>query len=306
MIMNLNSIINKWHEWLKFNRSYSVNTLESYVRDVMDLVNFLGMHTGGEVTTETLSRLSIPELRSWFSFRYTRGVNSRSNMRALSVIRNFFRYLHHNYGIDNQTVFSLSKPIRRRTLPKALSISDIKKLLNEMKLSDLGEPWIIKRDIALVMVLYGTGLRISEALNIKVKDINNDELVILGKGGKQRQVFILPIVKEHIQEYIKSCPHFSVDGYLFLGARGKKLARTYFANRLQKIRRILNLPEILSPHSLRHSFATHLLNKDVDIRSIQQLLGHASLETTEIYTHLNYNEVFEMYKNFQKNHNSSS
>jgi integrase/recombinase XerC len=303
--VDLNSIISKWYEWLKFNRSYSVNTLESYIRDIRDLINFLRVHTGGEVTLETLSRLSIPELRSWFSFRYTRGVNSRSNTRALSVIRNFFRYLHHHYGINNQTVFSLSKPIHRRTLPKALSISDMKTLLDEMKLSDFGESWVIKRDIALIMVLYGTGLRISEALNIKAKDINNDELIVVGKGCKQRQIFILPVVKKYVQEYVRSCPYSSVEGYLFLGVRGKKLGRTYFANRLQRIRRILNLPEILSPHALRHSFATHLLNKNVDIKSIQQLLGHANLETTEIYTHLNYNEIFEMYKDLQKNRNSS-
>ncbi|OEY86814.1 integrase [Wolbachia pipientis] len=304
--MELSSVISTWYNWLKFHRSYSVNTLESYMRDTKDLINFLGMHIGEEVTIETLSKLSIPELRSWLSFRYTRGVNARSNLRALSVIRNFFTYLNNNYSIDNKAVFSLSRPVRRKTLPKALSIYDIKTLLDGMKLSNFGEPWIIKRDIAIIILLYGTGLRISEALSIKANDINNDELIISGKGSRQRQVFILPVVKKYIQEYAKSCPYLSTDGPLFLGARGKKLGRTYFANRLQKIRRILNLPEILSPHALRHSFATHLLHKDVDIRSIQQLLGHINLETTEIYTHLNYNEIFEMYKNFQKTHKSNS
>lgn len=266
-------------------------------------MDFLSMHIGGEVNAGTLEKLSVPELRSWFSSRYARGIGARSNTRALSVLRNFFKYINNNFDIENKAVFSLSKPIQRKTLPKALTTSDIKTLLAEMKLSDLGEPWVMKRDTAIIMLLYGAGLRISEALNLKVSDINNEELIITGKGSKQRQIFILPVVKKCMQEYVKACPYLGINNkteYLFLGVRGKKLGRTYVANRLQKIRRIFNLPETLSPHAFRHSFATHLLQENVDIRSIQQLLGHASLETTEIYTHLNYNDVFSMYKNFQQ------
>ncbi|WP_168464502.1 tyrosine-type recombinase/integrase [Wolbachia endosymbiont of Ctenocephalides felis wCfeT] len=301
--MDLNSIIENWYEWLRCNRSYSPNTLESYMRDLKDLMIFLTSHIGGEVNVGTLKKLSVPELRSWFSSRYARGVNARSNTRALSVVRNFFKYIKNNHGIENDAVFSLSRPIQRKTLPKALSIPDIKVLMKEMKLSDLGEFWVIKREIAIIMLLYGTGLRISEALNLKVGDINNEDLIITGKGDKQRQIFILPVVKKFIEEYVKACPYLGVNNkteYLFLGVRGKKLGRTYVANRLQKIRRIFNLPEFLSPHAFRHSFATHLLQGDIDIRSIQQLLGHASLETTQIYTHLNYQDVFDMYKTFQQ------
>ncbi|WP_353273539.1 tyrosine recombinase XerC [Wolbachia endosymbiont (group A) of Agelastica alni] len=301
--MDLGSIIEKWYEWLRCNRSYSPNTLESYMRDLKDLLSFLNTHIGGEVNVGTLKNLSIPELRSWLTSRYARGVNARSNTRALSVIRNFFKYIKNNHNIDNEAVFSLSRPIQRRTLPKALSISNIKTLLKEMKLSDLGESWVVKREIAIIVLLYGTGLRISEALNLRVSDINNESLIVTGKGDKQRQVFILPVVKKCIQEYVKTCPYLGINDeaqYLFLGVRGKKLGRTYVANRLQKIRRILNLPEILSPHAFRHSFATHLLQEDIDIRSIQQLLGHSSLETTQVYTHLNYQDVFNMYKNFQQ------
>ncbi len=273
------------------------------MRDLKDLISFLNTHIGGEVNVGTLEKLSVPELRSWLTSRYARGVNARSNARALSVIRNFFKYIKNNYNIDNEAVFSLSRPIQRRTLPKALSIPDIKTLVKEMKLSDLSEPWVVKREIAIIVLLYGTGLRISEALNLRVSDINNESLIVTGKGDKQRQVFILAVVKKCIQEYVKACPYLGINNetqYLFLGVRGKKLGRTYVANRLQKIRRILNLPEILSPHAFRHSFATHLLQEDIDIRSIQQLLGHSSLETTQVYTHLNYQDVFNMYKNFQQ------
>ncbi|BAO99589.1 tyrosine-type recombinase/integrase [Wolbachia endosymbiont of Cimex lectularius] len=301
---NLGSIIENWYEWLRCNRSYSPNTLESYMRDLKDLISFLSAHIGGEVNVGSLEKLSISELRSWLSFRYARGVNARSNTRALSAVRNFFKYIKNNYEINNEAVFSLSKPIQRKTLPKALSISDIKTLLKEMKLSDLGEPWVIKREVAIIVLLYGTGLRISESLSLRISDVSGENLIITGKGNKQRQVFILPVVKKCIQEYIKACPYLGIDDeaqYLFVGVRGKKLGRTYVANRLQKIRRTLNLPEILSPHAFRHSFATHLLQENVDIRSIQQLLGHSSLETTQVYTHLNYQDVFNMYKNFQQN-----
>lgn len=300
---NLGSIIENWHEWLRCNKSYSPNTLESYMRDLKDLISFLSAHIGGEVNIGSLEKFSISELRSWLSFRYARGVNARSNTRALSAVRNFFKYIKNNYEINNEAVFSLSKPIQRKTLPKALSIPDIKTLLKEMKLSDLGEPWVIKREVAIIVLLYGTGLRISEALSLRISDVSGENLIITGKGNKQRQVFILPVVKQCIQEYIKACPYLGIDDeaqYLFVGVRGKKLGRTYVANRLQKIRRTLNLPEILSPHAFRHSFATHLLQENVDIRSIQQLLGHSSLETTQVYTHLNYQDVFNMYKNFQQ------
>lgn len=274
------------------------------MRDLKDLISFLSMHIAGEVNIGTLEKLSVPELRSWLSFRYSRGINARSNARALSVIRNFFKYIKNNHEVNNEAVFSLSRPIQRKTLPKALSIPDIKTLVEKMKLSDLDdEPWVIKREIAIIVLLYGAGLRISEALNLRVNDVNSENLIITGKGNKQRQIFILPVVKECIQEYVKSCPYLGLNNkaeYLFLGVRGKKLGRTYVANRLQKIRRVLNLPEILSPHAFRHSFATHLLQNNVDVRSIQELLGHSSLETTQIYTHLNYQDVFNMYKNFQR------
>ncbi|MHC3897737.1 UNVERIFIED_CONTAM: site-specific integrase [Wolbachia endosymbiont of Nasonia longicornis] len=197
--MDLGSIIEKWYDWLKYNRSYSPNTLESYMRDLKDLISFLNTHIGEEVNVGSLEKLSIPELRSWFTSRYARGVNARSNTRALSVIRNFFKYIKNNYEINNEAVFSLSRPIQRRTLPKALSISNIETLLKEMKLPDLGEPLVVKREIAIVVLLYGTGLRITEALNLKVSDISNESLIVTGKGDKQRQVFILPVVKKCIQ-----------------------------------------------------------------------------------------------------------
>lgn len=301
--MEINLIIEKWYEWLKFIRSFSPHTLESYTRDMREFISFLSAHVGGEVNVGTLKKLSIPELRSWFSSRYSRGVSAKSNNRALSVIRNFFRYIKNNYEIENEAVFLLSRPIQRRTLPKALSIPDIKTLVEKMELSDLGEPWVVKREIAIVVLLYGAGLRISEALNLRVSDLGRENLIIKGKGDKQRQVLILPVVKNCIQVYVKACPHLGINNkteYLFLGFRGKKLGRTYVANRLQKIRRMLDLPEILSPHAFRHSFATHLLQEDVDISSIQRLLGHSSLDTTQIYTHLNDKDVFNMYKNFQK------
>ncbi|MCP9259537.1 Phage integrase family site specific recombinase [Dirofilaria immitis] len=141
-------------------------------------MNFLSTHIGGEANIGSLERLSVPELRSWLSFRYARGVNAR-NARALSIIRNFLRYIKNNYGVNNEAVFSLSKPIQRRTLPKALSIFDIKTSVKGTKLSNLGEPWVVKREIAIIVLLYGAGLRISEALDLKVGDINSKSLTVI-------------------------------------------------------------------------------------------------------------------------------
>ncbi|WP_333023294.1 tyrosine-type recombinase/integrase [Wolbachia endosymbiont of Pentidionis agamae] len=302
--MDINLVVKNWYKWLKFERLYSINTLESYMRDLNSLISFLILHINKEVTVEVLHNLTLPEIRSWLSFRHTKGMSARSNSRALSVVRNFFRYLSSNYGIENEAVFSISKPIRRKTLPKSLQISDIKTLIvDKIKLLSEDDTWIINRDIAIIMLLYGAGLRISEALDLKLCDVNHANLIIKGKGNKEREVFILPVVKNSIHEYVNSCPYFDVkkkEQYLFLGVRGKKLMRTYFANRLQKIREIFDLPKILSPHAFRHSFATHLLRRGVNTKSLQQLLGHSSLGTTQNYIHLDNQDIQNMHKNLQK------
>lgn len=295
---HLYKIVESWHEWLKLERNLAQNTLEAYRRDLNHLMSFLNSSIGEVITLKTLKDLSLHNIRGWLSFRHKNNISAKSNSRALSAVRNFFKYISDYYGIDNQTIYSISKPILRRTLPKALSKGEIKATMEEVKKEDF---WVAQRNIAVILLLYGCGLRISEALSLKLKDVGSDELTITGKGGKERRIFMLPIVKKQIEKYVKFCPHLNYrmqDQNLFVGVRGKKLGRTYFANYLQKVRKMTNLPEFTAPHAFRHSFATHLFREKVDIRSIQQLLGHANLSTTQIYTHLNHKDVIDIYKNF--------
>ncbi|WP_339045721.1 tyrosine recombinase XerC [Candidatus Mesenet endosymbiont of Agriotes lineatus] len=301
---SLCKIVESWSEWLRLERNLAQNTLEAYRRDLSHLMSFLNSSMGEIVTLKTLKGLSLHNIRGWLSFRHKNNVSAKSNARALSAVRNFFKYISNYYDVDNQIIYSISKPILRRTLPKVLSNDEIKTTMEEIKKEDF---WVAQRNIAIILLLYGCGLRISEALSFKLKDVASDEITITGKGGKERRVFMLPIIKKQIEKYIKFCPYLSYkiqNQDLFVGVRGKKLSRTYFANYLQKVRRIANLPEFITPHAFRHSFATHLFREKVDIRSIQQLLGHVNLSTTQIYTHLNHKDVIDIYKNFHPQMNS--
>ncbi len=297
---SLCKIIESWYRWLRLEKNFSQNTLEAYRRDLNHLMLFLNSSIGEVVTLKTLKSLALFNIRGWLSFRHKKNISSTSNARALSAIRNFFKYINDYYDIDNQTIFSISKPILRKTLPKVLSRDNIKVAIEEVKL-EAKYHWVAERNAAIILLLYGCGLRISEALSLKLKDVSSEELTVIGKGSKERRIFMLPIVKKQVEKYIKFCPYLKYsmkDQDLFVGVRGKKLGRTYFANYLQKVRRMANLPETVIPHAFRHSFATHLFRENVDMRSIQQLLGHANLSTTQIYTHLNHKDVIDVYKNF--------
>ena len=294
-------IVNNWITWLETEKRYSLNTVDSYVRDVSKFIKFLYQCISRPVTLEDIVNIKVTDFRRWFAFRYQGGIEAVTNARSLSALKNFFRYLSRTYNIKSQAIFSLSKPILKNTLPKILEEDHIRKILNYYGL--VSHDWVDKRDFALMILLYGCGLRISEAINLRFKDLRKEEILVIGKGNKERIVPILPMVAETLNEYIKCCPyHFGSspvsDQYIFLGTRGKKLRRTYFANRVQKIRKEIDLPDITTPHTFRHSFATHLFLGGADIRSVQELLGHANLATTQIYTHLDHQSMIDHYKNF--------
>ncbi|KJV65530.1 MULTISPECIES: tyrosine recombinase XerC [Ehrlichia] len=294
-------IINEWISWIKQERRYSINTVDSYLRDVNKFIEFLYRCTLRSVTLEDIINIKVTDLRKWFAFRYQANIEAVTNARSLSALKNFFQYLSRTYNVDNQAIFCLSRPRLKSTLPRTLAQSHIQRILDYYSL--LHNDWIVKRDFALIMLLYGCGLRISEAVNLRFQDIRGDELLIIGKGNKERILPILPIVRESLDGYIKCCPYhvkLSAVGneYVFVGVNGKKLRRTYFANRIQKIRKEIDLPDTVTPHALRHSFATHLFLGGADIRSIQELLGHVNLSTTQIYTHLDHKSVIDHYKNF--------
>ena len=297
---DLLSAINNWLCWLREERRYSLNTIAAYERDIMDFYRSVcGEPCERTVSLKEVQELRSAEFRSWLADRFRQGKQSSSNARAISVARSFFRYLHHKCGMKSSVVFNISKPIVRRSLPKVLEESQIRKVMGEPE--DLH--WTYRRDLAVSALLYGCGLRISEAVNVKFCDLRQDELRVLGKGSKERVIPILPWVRHIIDEYIMSCPYRHVHGasgteYVFVGLRGGRLSRTYFAYRMKVLRRRIGLPETTTPHALRHSFATHLFLEGADIRVVQELLGHASLATTQVYTHLDYNSVIENYRGF--------
>lgn len=291
---NCIDIIKTWLKYLKHERCYVDNTCEAYKRDIENFLEFCSQHLAQQVTIITLSTISIHNIRSWLTKRKIKGIAMSSNARAISVVRSFYRYVKRRYSIDNQAIFNISMPKVAKNLPRVLSHQEIDKLIQNF--SDSPLHWIHKRDQAVIFLLYGCGVRISEALSLKVSDIQDDMLRIIGKGNKERIIPLLPYSKKIIQEYIEICPHLiNPDQYLFVGKRGGRMSRTYFAHQLQKLRRRIGLPEVMTAHSFRHSFATHLLAEDLDIRSIQELLGHSNLSTTQNYTKVEKHHLLKSY-----------
>ncbi|WP_425407542.1 tyrosine recombinase XerC [Hwanghaeella sp.] len=276
-------------EWLRLERRVSPNTVAGYSRDLGSFFSFLAEHTGEDLTVGVLEGLKPFDFRAWLAHRVKDGLGATSNARALSAIRTFYKWLEKTGRGENHAVRAIRGPKLPSAVPKALSQADAEILIDEIDLL-AAEPWIGARDCALVSLLYGCGLRIAEALDLNQSDIPEKSkgsamLRVIGKGRKERLTPLLPVVSEAIAEYRKLCPYTpGADGPLFIGARGKRLNPSVARKVLQTARRGLGLPETASPHALRHSFATHLLAGGGDLRTIQELLGHASLSTTQRYT----------------------
>ncbi|MDR1983183.1 MAG: tyrosine-type recombinase/integrase [Holosporaceae bacterium] len=279
-------------------RHYSPHTINSYKRDLMNFQNFLLEHTGEGFSIEIIKNLKIADFRSWFSRRIMNGFAARSNVRALSAVKSFFNYLAQRDLIELKAINAVKRPKLSVLLPKPIQEKTILDFLNSDAFFDRDPSWITCRDRALFSLLYCCGLRINEALNIKTKDLAY-EIKILGKGKKDRVVVLLPLVFERIQTYIANCPHDLSNGYLFIGLRGKKLHASLVDNRLQKLRAIHHLPDHASAHAFRHSFATHLIQRGADLRSVQELLGHESLSSTQIYTDV---DDYNLLKVYEKTH----
>lgn len=287
------AVIKKWQDWLKDERRYSPHTLDGYSRDLADFFNFFEK----SLTLKNLANLEVRDFRSYISDCAAHGLDKSSLARHISTIKNFFKYLNSHKIVQNTAISAISSPRRPKTLPKALEIDQTFDVLEESAKFEKNS-WQGLRDTAIFTILYGCGLRISEALNLNVGDINNNDFVrIRGKGNKDRIVPVLPQIKDAINAYMAECPYNLRNGEaLFLGARGERLSPRIIQRQLQKIRAYLGLPDNLTPHALRHSFATHLLAEGTDLRSIQELLGHASLTTTQRYTDVNIDKLKEEYK----------
>ncbi len=290
-----------WLAELTGERRVSVHTLDAYRRDLTQFFDFLRTHFGAPPQVAMLRDIKPADLRSFLASRRGTGVGSRSLMRQLSGLRSFAKHLE-RHGLGNVAAFSaLRSPKVARSLPKALPAQAARALVDvESRAGDSRPDWILARDAAVLSLLYGAGLRISEALSIKRQDApvgSDDTLTVVGKGRKTRSVPVIAPVQRAVATYLELCPYaLPADGPLFIGAKGGPLSARVIQLAVAELRGALGLPETATPHALRHSFATHLLGKGGDLRTIQELLGHASLSTTQIYTAVNSARLLEAYR----------
>lgn len=293
----IRSAADDWLQSIAHERKCSAHTLKSYTRDLEQFFAFLGDYEGETISAANLASLPLRSLRAWLAQRQRQGYSPSSTARALSAVRGYFRHLDRHHDIQNAAIGRLRTPKLDKPLPKALPAGQTQEAAAAIAHCSR-EDWQGKRDLALLLLIYGGGLRISEALGLTRGDLEKKTtLVITGKGNKQRIVPILPVVREAIGEYLQACPYtISRDDALFTGARGGPLNPGVFQRQLRTLRRKTGLPESATPHAFRHSFATHLLGEGADLRAIQELLGHASLSTTQRYTKVDSARLLEAYR----------
>jgi integrase/recombinase XerC len=291
--------IGRWRGYLGAERRMSEKTLEAYSRDVGQFLVFLAEHMGGPPSLRQLAKLTPADVRAFMASRRAGGAGSRTLMRGLAGARSFARFLERNGKGKVGALAAVRAPKLARSLPKPLAVKDAKRISDtDLREGEQREPWILARDAAVLALLYGSGLRIAEALGLKCKQApgTGDTLIVTGKGNKTRMVPVLPQVAKLIADYIALCPYdLPAEGLLFIGARGGPLSPRIVQLAMARLRGALGLPDSATPHALRHSFATHLLARGGDLRAIQELLGHASLSTTQIYTAVDSERLLEVY-----------
>jgi integrase/recombinase XerC len=292
---DLRAAIGLWLAWLDGERRASPHTLAAYGRDLAGFLDFLVTYHGELPSLATVNALTSADLRAYAARRATDGVGNSSRARNLSVLRGFFRFVERRglTALSAHTV--LRGPRIPRLVPKALSVADADAIVAAPGVAS--PAWQAKRDIGVLTLLYGCGLRISEALSLRRRAAPlGEQITIAGKGGKQRLVPVLPAVRQAIVDYLAVCPYaLAADGPLFVAARGGPLSPRVVQRGMAQLRVALGLPETATPHALRHSFATHLLGGGGDLRAIQELLGHASLSTTQRYTSVDAERLLAVY-----------
>jgi integrase/recombinase XerC len=292
----------RWLGYLAAERRMSPKTVEAYARDVRQFLAFLSEHLGQRVNLAALKDLAPADIRGFMAARRADGIGGRSLMRSLAGARSFARFLEKSGKGKVGALAAVRAPKVAKTLPKPLAIGAAKRIADaDLRAGEERQPWILARDAAVLALLYGSGLRISEALGLRAKEFpapgKGDVITVTGKGNKKRMVPVLRTVATLVAEYRKLCPHTpGDDGPLFVGARGGPLSPRIVQLAMARLRGALGLPETATPHALRHSFATHLLTRGGDLRAIQELLGHASLSTTQIYTAVDTERLLEVYR----------
>ena len=299
--IELGAEVQAWLSQLALQRRMSPKTVEAYERDLRQFLAFLAEHCGEPPTAALLSALEPRDIRAFMAARRMAGIGARSLVRALAGIRSFARHLERAAIAEISALSAVRGPKTPKSLPKPVSASAAKRMIDTgLRAGEEREPWILARDAAVLALLYGSGLRIAEALSLKRGEApepgRGDSITVTGKGNKVRMVPVLRQVLALIAEYVSLCPYdLPADGPLFVGAKGGPLSPRIIQLTMERMRGMLSLPDDATPHALRHSFATHLLGRGGDLRSIQELLGHASLSTTQIYTAVDTERLMEVY-----------
>jgi integrase/recombinase XerC len=292
----------RWLTHLRSERRLSPKTLEAYTRDLRQCLDFLCEHWGTRVTLARFSKLEAGDIRAFMAMRRADDIAGRSLMRALAGLRSFGRFLEREGKGKVGALSAIRAPKVGKTLPKPLPMAAAKRLADaDERAGETRETWVLARDAAVMGLLYGSGLRISEALGLKRRDVpkpgEGDVLVVTGKGNKTRMVPVLQNVLQLIADYAAICPYaLAPEGPVFVGARGGPLRARIIQLAMARLRGAMGLPDSATPHALRHSFATHLLSRGGDLRAIQELLGHSSLSTTQIYTGIDSERLLEVYR----------
>jgi integrase/recombinase XerC len=292
----------RWLTHLRSERRLSPKTLEAYARDMRQCLDFLCGHWGTRVTLARFSKLEASDVRAFMAMRRADDIAGRSLMRTLAGLRSFGRFLEREGKGKVGALSAIRAPKVGKSLPKPLPMTAAKRLADaDERAGETRETWVLARDAAVMALLYGSGLRISEALGLKRRDVpkpgEGDVLVVTGKGNKTRMVPVLQNVLQLVDDYAAICPYpLPPEGPVFVGARGGPLSPRIIQLAMERLRGALGLPDSATPHALRHSFATHLLSRGGDLRAIQELLGHSSLSTTQIYTGIDSERLLEVYR----------
>lgn len=309
--------LQRWLTALETERHVSGHTLRAYKIDITNFLMHLAKHKAAHVSHAMLADADLRDFRSWLSHKAIDGTQSTSRARSLSAVRMLYKWLDRLGILHNAQIGLLNTPKIPHKVPRPLTTPSIDKILAALDAGDASthkdndeEAWCHVRDVALFTLLYGSGLRIEEALSIRIRDWPSQHtytedtakslppsLIITGKGRKQRDVPVLPIALQAVTQYRAVCPYPELpDRPIFLGLRGKKLHQGVAQKRLRDVRRMLGLPVTATPHAFRHSFATHLLSGGLNLREVQELLGHASLTTTQRYTEVDDAQLLATFK----------
>ena len=295
----MNEVIAEFIDYLLNTKNYSTHTASAYESDIRDFINFFARFNDGTVSLADVGKCDTFSFRGWLADRAKRELTHKSTARALSSLRTFYKWMGRYKNIQNEAIGLISSPKIPRKLSKAIETTDVADMHDAIRAIDMNEPWIAARDWALVVLIFGCGLRISEALSLKNIDVIGapNSLRIVGKGNKERIVPVLPAVNTAIEKYMKITPYGTRDiDPLFRSVRGLPMSPRMAEKVIENLRHYLQLPDYVTPHALRHTFATALLAGGADLRSLQELLGHSSLSTTQLYTKVNMAEIMDAYK----------